>query len=726
MRIYSNIVVLVLALAASSAFAGQAPPLEGPHPISGAVRIDAREAPTIDGDISDAVWAKAQVIDEFWQAIPATGEPATERTEVRVLYDAENLYFAIYAYDKTPDRIVVRAMSRDGQIGTGDVVRIIIDPGLTRRNAYTFQIGPSGGRVDAILQNNTTNLQEWDTIWTAKTRITDQGWVVEVALPFRSISYENEQSDWGFELTRQIRHKGETVRWSNYSPVISFTDVSGAGTLTGITGANQGLGLDLQVYGLTRVKRDWNIPGEDTGLSGTAGGNAFYKITPALTGTLTFNPDFSDAPLDVRQVNTTRFSLFTPETRDFFLQDTQVFEFGGRNFIDENNARPFFSRNIGLARGVPVSIVAGGKLSGEYGGFGIGALSVLTDRTPTSDGQVLSVARITHQIFGGSKLGVVATHGDPTGLSENSLVGTDFQYRDANFLGAANVLETDLYYERSFSDTQGDDDSFGIGVNLPNEPWGGRLTAKEVGTNFRPALGFVNRTGIRAYQGVVARTLRYRNATLRSFALTNENNFVTDLDDRLESRKNSLDATIQTAATDNFSINVANQFEAVPVAFDLPGRVAVPAGHYQWTTIGGKIETSQARVFQIEIEGTCCSFYDGTGVETKVELNYRPTANFEFQPAYEGRFIDLPTGHVDIHVVSADVIVNFTPDMQLAMQMQYDNISESFGLLARYRWEFMPGSEFFASFGQSALVPKSNFIAQRSQLLFRIGHTFRL
>ncbi len=709
-----------------AAMAAVAPPLEGPHPAAGATRIEASEAPTIDGDISDLIWAKAQVIDEFWQAIPNTGEPGTERTEVRVLYDADNLYFAIYAYDKTPERILVRAMSRDGQIGTGDVVRIIIDPGLTRRNAYTFQIGPSGGRVDAILQNNTTNLQEWDTIWTTRTSITDQGWIVEVAIPFRSISYEAGRSDWGMELTRQIRHKGETVRWSNYSATINFTDVSGAGTLTGITDVNQGLGLDLQVYGLARVKRDWHIPGEDTGISGTAGGNAFYKITPALTGTLTYNPDFSDAPLDVRQVNTTRFSLFTPETRDFFLQDTQLFEFGGRNFIGENNARTFFSRNIGLARGIPVSLVAGGKLSGEFGGFGVGALSVLTDKTPTSDGQVLSVARVTRPILAESKLGFIVTHGDPTGLSRNTVLGGDFQFRDSNFLVGGNVLASDIYYERSFSDAVGDDGSFGLGINLPNEPWGGRIVAKEVGTDFRPALGFANRTGIRDYRAVVERTSRYRNAALRSFTLTNDNSLITDLADNIESREHRFQAGIQTQATDNFFVYAANFFEAVPAPFLLPGNVTVPGGRYDWTNVGARIQTSQARVLQFELEGSCCSFYDGTGVEAQVELNFRPNEYFELQPGWEGRFIDLPTGAVDIHVLSADVIVNFTPDMQLAMQMQYDNISESFGLLARYRWEFTPGSELFVSFGQAATVPDTNFIAQRSQFLVRVGHTFRL
>jgi len=309
------------------------------------------------------------------------GAPATERTVVRIMFDENNLYFGIYAYDSAPDQIIARAMARDGDLFTGDTIGITLDPGLTRRNAYSFDVSPSGGRADSLLLNNADDLDEWDPIWSARARIVADGWVAEMAIPFRSLSYEDEQGVWGFEFSRNIRRKNEEVRWSSTNPAIDSQDVSEAGTLTGITNVNQGIGLDVQVYGSLKAKRDWHIEGEDTGISGTVGGNAFYKITPALTGTLTLNPDFSDAPLDVRQVNTSRFSLFFPETRDFFLQDAGTFEFGGLNFAREgndrdiNNGRPFFSRNIGLVDGRPVSIIGGGKISGQYGGFGVGGLS---------------------------------------------------------------------------------------------------------------------------------------------------------------------------------------------------------------------------------------------------------------------------------------------------------------------------------------------------------------
>ena len=193
-------------------------------------------------------------------------------------------------------------------------------------------VGPSGGRWDGLRLNNREELPEWNTIWTARSRRVADGWAAEIAIPFRSISFVPGQTEWGFDFTRNIRRKTEIVRWSSTNPALQITDVSESGNLSGFSDVNEGLGLDIVPYLVFRAKHDWSVPGDGAGLSGTMGGNAFYKITPGLTGTVTVNPDFSDAPLDVREVNTSRFSLFLPETRSFFLQDAGAFEFGGRPF----------------------------------------------------------------------------------------------------------------------------------------------------------------------------------------------------------------------------------------------------------------------------------------------------------------------------------------------------------------------------------------------------------
>jgi hypothetical protein len=697
-----------------------------------ATRIDPSEAPTIDADLSDAAWAKATIIENFTQKQPIPYAPPTERTVLRILYDENNLYFSFYAYDSNPSAIINRSMQRDGPLFTADSVMLYIDPGQTRRNAYNFEIGASGGRTDQLELNNTEELREWDTIWDARARIVEDGWVAEFAIPFKSLSYEPGQTVWGFDAGRRIRHKNERVVWSGYNPSLDFTDVSQSGDLVGIANVTQGIGLDVQVYGALRSKHNWQLEGDGAGLSFTAGGNAFYKVTPALTNTLTVNPDFSDSPLDLRQVNTTRFSLFTPETRDFFLQDVAAFEFGGRSFGRNsqdrvsNNGRPFFSRNIGLVRGQPVSLVVGDKLSGELGGFNIGALSVLTDETPTGEGgEILSIARVTHPIFAESKFGFIVTNGDPTGLTSNTVAGVDFQYRNSSLFGSDKILQADAYYMRSFSSTDGDDDSAAFALNFPNEPWFGDFLFKQIGESFLPALGFINRTAIRQYVGTVAHLTRYRNMYLNQLEFGTDIEFVTDLHDRLESSAHDIYVRAASRIGDEITVKFINAREIVPALFFLPHDVPIFAGSYEWNNFSARVRTFDGRLFRVDAEVTCCSFYNGSQFKTRVQLAFRPGPIFEFVPTYEGTYIDLPTGQVDIHLATIDSVVNFLPDMQLALQAQYDNISENFGFSARYRWEYAPGDELFIAVGQSAMIGNQGFIAQTTQATVRLGQTFR-
>jgi hypothetical protein len=695
----------------------------GAYKIADIAQIGVAEAPTIDADLTDPAWAKAGIIEDFRQANPNAGELPTERTIVRVMYDENNLYFGVHAFDSEPELVTIRTQARDGNLGTGDFMRFYLDPGVTRRDGYIFDVGPEGARTEGLLQNNAEVLWEWDAIWQARgTRVAD-GWIVEVAIPFASLSYDAGRTDWGFDVARSIRRKTERVRWTSYGDTISPNNISLAGTLQGIKGANQGLGLDVQVYGRTTYKENWQNSG-DSALSGALGGNLYYKITPALTGTLTVNPDFSDSPLDERQVNTTRFSLFFPETRDFFLQDAATFEFGGRNFQDANNARPFFSRNIGLIDGVPVSILAGGKLSGEFAGFGIGALTAVTSQTSATAAQVLSVARVTRPVLEESQIGAVFTNGDPTGVSETSVIGADFQYRNSNLMGG-NILTADFYYERSFSDTDGDDDSFGFAVNFPNEPWRGNISFKQIGENFAPTLGFANRTGIRIYDSFSGYRFRFRNQYLRLIDFNMKHVIVTGLDDNIQSRESRGWIYISNRFADVLAFNVFNYYENVPTSFDLPRNVIVPAGTYNWTNGSIFIDTTQGRRFVLRGEVQCCNFYNGNYLKSDISIQYRPSQYFEIGPRYVSEYIDLPTGYVDIHIFSLSAAANFTPDMQLAIQAQFDTISRNFGLSARYRWEYMPGNELFIGLGQTATVPSTRFRAQTTDLSVRLGQTFR-
>ncbi len=709
----------------SSAFAAQpAPPSSGsPNYTIRAVRIDTSEAPTIDGDLSDPVWAKAAVLDDFRQVEPDTGQPGSERTVLRILYDSENIYFGVYLYDREPDKIIVRGMTRDGPVFAEDQFRIALDPNMTRRNGYEFEIGPAGGREDGLIQNNSNDLTRWNTIWQVRTRIVADGWVAEVAIPFRDFSYDPSRPDWGFDFIRTIRRKAERDRWASQNPAIRTDDISQGGTLTGITGTNSGIGLDLKLYGRVAFKHDYQ-GNENSSFSGTVGGVANYKLAQALTLTGTANPDFSDSPLDDRQVNTTRFSLFTPESRDFFLQDAPSFEFGGLAFINAPNAQPFFSRNIGLINGNPVTILGGGKLSGDYDGIGIGALSVVTNRKGATPAQALSALRVTAPVLNESKLGFILTNGDPTGLTRNTLAGADFQYLDSHFAGD-NIFQSDVYYQRSFSSALKQDDAFGAVLDFPNEPWDGQFIFRQIGRNFEPALGFINRPDIRDYEATLSQKTRYRDPFLRWLLFGASGSAITGLDNSLQSGQIRLWGEVESQRADAYDFNIYNYYENVPAVFSLPKNVLVRAGTYNWTNIAPKIQTTTARSYAVTWQVECCSFYNGNYLKSDLTLTFRPNQYFELTPRYIATFIDLPTGYVAIHILSAAGGINFTPDMQILLQAQFDNISKALGFSMRYRWEYEPGNEVFVSFGQSALIPGTTFEPQSSQLSIRLGNTFR-
>ena len=672
------------------------------------------------------------MLDDFAQMDPDSGQPATERTVVRIMYDQDNIYFGVYCYDDEPDKIIVRSMTRDGPVFAEDQFRIALDPNMTGRNGYSFEIGPAGGREDALIQNNSVDLTRWNTIWSVRSRVAADGWVAEISIPFRDFSYDHTRTEWGFDFIRNIRRKAERDRWASHSATIATNDLSQEGILAGIENTDVGIGLDIKLYGKLAFKHDWAQPVARDSLSGTGGANLYYKLAQALTATVTLNPDFSDAPLDERLVNTTRFSLFIPESRDFFLQDAPAFEFGGYSFYADSpyaynapNAQPFFSRNIGLVSGTPVSILAGGKLSGTYDDFGIGALTVHTNNSLKAGAQDLSVIRITEPIFSESKVGFIVTNGDPTGQTRNTLAGADFQYRDSHFGGGNAIFQSDLYYERSASSAVGDDDAFGGAVNYPNEPWGGQIILRKVGRNFAPALGFVNRPGIRDYEGTVYEKTRYRDPFLRWLQFGASDVLITDLANRIESSQIRLWGEVESQAADAYDLNVYHYYENVPATFFLPKNVPVAPGRYDWTNIVTQINTTRGRWYSVNWTVECCSFYNGHYFKSDFTLILRPSEYFEITPHYVTTFIDLPTGNVAIHILSASGGINFTPDMQILLQAQFDNISRSLGFSARYRWEYEPGNEIFISYGQSALIPGTSFEPQTSQLTLRLGHTLR-
>lgn len=694
------------------------------QPIVEPSRIERHEAPKIDGKLDEDMWKKAAVLSEFYQVEPNIGKPQ-EDTVVYLAYDSRNLYIGVQAFDKNPDKILKSILQRDGDTWRDDMIRFYIDPFATGLSGFAFDVNALGTKLDRLLQQGRAPNVAWDTIWDAKAQITDKGWTAEIAIPFRSISFNPDGEGWNLMVTREISHKGEEVRWAAIDNGIQPWEFRRPGKLKGIKDIDKGLGLDVELQGKISASRDWERPrDDDLSLDGSA--NIYYKINPALVGLLTVNADFSDTPLDTRQINTGRFSLFRDETRDFFLQDASIFEFAGETFIGAPNGQPFFSRRIGLVNGEAIDLKFGAKLSGELAGFDVGLLTTHMGETSRVDAQTLSVARISKDLFGHSRLGLIATNGDPTGKTENTLIGVDYLFQDKSFFGG--LFQADIFYQSTFTDSE-DDDSFGARIDYPNNRWNWTIAARQIGEDFRPALGFVNRPGTRDYTGQWRRRFRPTESYFLWYQFGTDSQYVTDLDGNTQSRVNSASFEFQNRASDEVKFKLTENREVVTLPFSLPKGIIIPAGDYQNNGASFDLVSSFYRSWGLNAFMEYKDFFDGDNFNYKVTGLYRPSPYWNVKVQYEREEISVPNGDVAIQIGSVDGVVNFSPDISVSLQMQYDNISESFSIFSRTRWEIRPQTELFVSLGHGAIIQTDkfprDFESVQTQLVLRLGNRFQ-
>lgn len=697
-------------------------------PRAAATKIERDEAPNIDGDLSDPAWAKATVIEEFYQVEPAEGAPPSQKTHAYVLYDEKTLYVGFRLFDDEPEKIVRNQLVRDAELRDEDAIRIFLDTFGTFRNAYFFSTNANGAKVDSLIENNSAFKREWNTIWDVKTRVVEDGWIAEFAIPFQSIAIDPMLDEWNFQILRTIRRTNEEIRWSNIDRSRSRIDLTNPGRLSGVEGVKTGAGVEAQLFATGAGVYDWETGETDYRLDPSA--NIFYKITPSLTGSLTLNTDFADAPLDDRQVQTGRFDIFFPETRDFFLQDAASFEFGGRVFEDNVNGLPFFSRNIGIVEGRPVDLIAGAKVSGKLGPANLGVLTVRTGDDAIYGGQYLSAARASFNVLDESKAGVVFTHGDPTGVATNTVAGADFQYKNSTrFRG---TLFADFSYLRSFNSENGvsQSDQFAAvdsAYRSARWNWTGRF--RHVGETYEPRLGFSNRKGIREYNANLFRTFRPNDSPLRSatvgvFALA-----VTDLGDELLDREIGGWIEAENQIGDRANLEIFRGFLDIRDTFDIAGRLNVPISEYRFTRYRIDLQSSQARKISAGLEYRWGGVYDGDFREWNARAGFRPNRHFQISAEYGLTQFDLPTGYLAVHVALIEATVAVSPTMFLISNIQYDNISENFSLLSRFSWEPTPEREIFVSLGHSALIEEDrfpgSFRAQGTSVALRLGQTFR-
>jgi hypothetical protein len=730
---------LVIALTMSLVMAANAQDDNNPEGLKEVKVTRVETAPVMDGKLDDAVWQQAELIDDFHQIRPGDGTEPSERTEVYMIYTEDALYIGARMYDSNPELIAAPVIRHNQGLPGDDRLVIILDPFNTRRVGYRFETNLNGVRHDALYQNITSFTGDWVAIWDVATDTFDQGWIAEVEIPFKTLPFDPNIDTWGFNFGRGIRRRGEEMAWVSYNRSYNPSIV---GLATGLEGMNQGVGLDVVPTFTMNERRTFNPGDKESDFDPSL--DMFYRLTPSLNAALTVNTDFSAADVDNRQVNLTRFNLFFPERRDFFLNDADLFQFGNISNIGSSNqagsrgarenARPYFSRNIGIgSNGEEVDIKYGGRVSGRVGRWNIGTLAVRQDASSTVDASDLFVGRFSANVLDESTLGFIVTDGDAQSNVDNTVYGADFRYLNTQ-LASGRQLEGNLWYQQSNTPgLDGDDASWGASVSSPNNSGlRGELGIKEVQRNFNPALGFVNRTNVRDFTSRLGYTHFY-NSDLFQQSYTGLDVFRGEvIDGGLQSQVLKFRLLeMETNSRDSFDLGHTRYKEVVLTPFTIysePSRsVVIPAGNYSYNTYDFSLGTGNQREFSATLRSEFGDFYDGDQTGIFTSFNWNQSRYFAMSLDYDWTDISLPQGDFTARLTSLNTQVAFTQNLYWISLLQYDNISESMGLNTRVQWIPEAGQEalIVLNYNMQDRDKDNTFQSALSDLSVRFRYTFR-
>ncbi len=666
----------------------------------------------VDGVLEEAVYREHAPATEFIQQEPNDGAPSTERTEAWVMFDGENLYVAARCFDSHPERMVVNEMRRDSQaIFNNENLTIGLDTFYDRRSGWFFQTNPLGAIRDQEVPNERDNNNDWNTVWDARARRTSDGWTVEVVIPFRSLRYPaSGPQTWGINLRRTIRWKNEQAF---LSPVPASYGVRGmykfssAATLVGLEAPPQSRNLELKPYGISSLTTNRVAPRPfSNDLDGDAGFDIKYGLTRGLTFDFTYDTDFAQVEDDEQQVNLTRFSLFFPEKREFFLESQGIFAFaaqqgsgGGSGGVGAStNLTPslFFSRRIGLAGTQVVPIQAGGRLTGRAGKYAIGLLNIQTGENDLANASAtnFSAVRVRRDLFARSTIGVMATRRNPAaGGRSNEAFGVD-----ANFALFQDVFVRSYYALTSTAGRSSKEAaSYRAEFDYMGDRYGFRAEHLTVGRDFNPEVGFLRREAFRR-NAVVARFSprpARRLRAVRKFTYEAGFDYITNPDGALESREAQGTFKAELQNSDVATVEYARTFEWIPDAFGIARGVTILPGAYHFQDLRGTYQLGN----QHKVSGTFTlargSFWGGTKTEAgyrgRLELSYR----FYVEPGVSVNVVDLPVGSFTAQLISTRATFTFTPRIFTSALVQYNSGSNAVSGNYRFRWEYRPGSDLF-------------------------------
>jgi hypothetical protein len=702
-----------------------------------AVRV--KQGPEIDGSLSDPVWQSAAVFTGFRMVEPQPNQEPTEKTELRILYDDSNLYIGVLCSDSEPRRISANTMAHDSggttQHGRGyghapqgssdDIIRVLLDPFQDKRTAYIFSVNPLGGRSEGLAYAGSSSLN-WDGIWEAKSRTLENGWSVELRIPFKTISFKPSLTAWGINVERVIARKQETIRLSGTNRDSNFNNPMEASGLEGIEGVKQGKGITFRPYSLANTQKSSLEPGgSEEKLDG--GFDIYKSFTPNMVGAISYNMDFAETEVDERRINLTRFPINFPEKRMFFLEGSEVFSFSSSvSFV------PFISRKIGLYQGEQIPVVFGTKLYGKIGDTNLAVLDVQTGKFEGLPGRNLLASRMVQNIFAQSKVGWIFTNGSPTG-EKNSLAGVDFNYSSSKFLGNKNIMLAAWTAYNWNEKKEGRHHGFGFRADYPNDLWNVQTTYAYYGESLDPGLGYMMRKGIQTAYARVAYQPRpnagFLDPLVRQFFFQMSADYYWDLTGKLEtSRLTASPLSLRTESGEFFQFEVVANRDVLPYAFEVAKGVLLPAKAYDFTNVRLEFNTATHRSAAFNISSTFGEFYSGRYDDIRIglTLKYKGYASLALDAnLVRGR---LPEGRFSENVYQVKADLFLSPDFGLMNYIQYDDISRLLGWSTRLRWQISPGNEIFLVYNKNwerRWDPTSRFFPLEERGVLKISLSVR-
>jgi hypothetical protein len=679
----------------------------------------------VDGALNEAAWDAAPTVDAFTQIDPIDGAPPTARTSVRVLAGPKAIAIGIVCEDPDRDGIVSFSVRRDAALNNEDHIRIVLGPFLDGRSGYVFAVNPSGARYDGLIApGGESDNPDWDGIWDAATRRSHSGWTAEIVIPAHTLSFNADLREWHFNVQRRIQRRLEIDRWAFPARQYQITQTSRAGLLTDLPAFDLGVGLTIR----PAVTGGGGVPSPSADLDGEfqPSLDVMQRLGSNFLASLTFNTDFAETEVDTRRTNLTRFPLFFPEKRTFFLEGSDIFDFGlGLN----QDVVPFFSRRIGLVSGQEVPIIAGAKINGRLNDTNVGALITGTNDKPgvVPDETLLATGRVKQNIWSESWVGAIGSVGDPLGRNGSWLGGADFTYATSKFRGDKNFL-AGVWGLATGRDGLGSDASaYGFKIDYPNDKWDIALTHKRIGRDFDPSLGFVPRRAVHLINGQINNRTRIRSGPFQQLVHEFGPFLATDLSGKWESYRVFIaPVNWRFRSGDRFELNANPTGERLVEPFEVARGVIIPAGSYHWRRYRVEAGTAQKRRLYAQVTGWFGGFYDGHLQQLLWTGAWNPIPLLTIEFSGERNVGDVPNGRFRQTLVGNRLRVNVSPDLSIASYVQYDTDSDSVGVNTRVRWTFTPAADLFVVYNHNVRSLLDRWQLESNQLLIKLQYAWRM